>query len=209
VTVRTITHFEKIGAVYIAIPKACNTSIKSKLIFLETGKTVEDPHAKALDIQTLTPGTLTSSVRRKNFIFTFVRNPWDRMVSLWSDKCGPGSDIDLTRWGIEQGMPFDRFVDQVCSFPDSWADIHFQSQISLLLHRKRLLPSFIGRFESLSRDWEIVMNAITLPDANANRELPKIKATQHGAYRDYYSQTLAMKIGARFASDASMLGYVF
>jgi hypothetical protein len=208
-TVRTITLFEKIGAVYIALPKCGNTSIKSELILFETGKSVTNPHAKELDLKTLTPSGISASVRRKNFVFSFVRNPWDRMVSLWADKCGEAADTDLTHWGIEKGMPFDRFVDQVCSLPDEWAEIHFQSQASLLLHRRRLLPSFIGRFETLDRDWDFVKNALALKADDRSRVLPKLRASQHGEYRDHYSATLAMKIGTRYANDASMFGYVF
>ena len=38
-TVRTITLFQKIGAVYIAIPKVGNTSLKSELIFFAVSYT--------------------------------------------------------------------------------------------------------------------------------------------------------------------------
>jgi hypothetical protein len=208
-TVRTITLFEKIGAVYIAIPKCGNTSIKSELISFETGDAVNNPHAKALELTTLTPARISGSVRRKNLVFTFVRNPWDRMVSLWADKCGESTDVNLTHWGIEKGMPFNLFVDQVCSLPDEWAEIHFQSQVSLLMHQQRLLPAFIGRFETINRDWDFVKNALALKSEDRGRALPKLRASQHGEYRDYYSATLAMKIGTRYAQDASMFGYTF
>ena len=208
-TVRTITLFEKIGAVYIAIPKACNTSIKSELIFLETGKTVPDPHAKDLDMTTSTPGRLGTSIRRNNFVFTFVRNPWDRMVSLWADKCSENSDVNLTRWGIEKGMPFDAFVDRICFFPDEWSQIHFQSQTSLVFYHQRFLPAFIGRFENIQSDWTVVTRSLKIKNADRDRALPRLRTSQHNGYRTYYTQALAMKLGNRYAADAAFFGYAF
>ena len=208
-TVRTITLFEKIGAVYIAIPKVANTSLKSELIFLETGQRVEDPHAPNLDIATLTPARVTASVRKRNFIFTFVRNPWDRIVSLWADKCGEKANVDLTRWGIQPGMPFDAFVDRICVFPDESSQIHFQSQTFLLMHRGYLLPSYIGRFETFKRDWYHVKRSLRIDQAGRSQDLPHLIASEHKPYHDYYTQQLAAKIAARYSSDIALLGYKF
>jgi hypothetical protein len=208
-TVRTITLFQKIGAVYIAIPKVGNTSLKSELIFFETGQQVEDPHAPDLDIATLTPAQVTASVRQRNFVFTFVRNPWDRLVSLWADKCGKNANVDLARWGIERGMPFDAFVDRVCLFRDEASQIHFQSQTFLLMHRGRLLPSYIGRFETLKRDWHHVKRSLRINQSSRNHELPHLLASTHKPYRDYYTRELAVKVASRYADDAVMLGYKF
>jgi hypothetical protein len=208
-TVRTITLFEKIGAVYIAIPKVANTSLKSELIFFETGRRVEDPHAADLDITTLTPDRVIASVRKRNFVFTFVRNPWDRIVSLWADKCGEKANVDLTRWGIQPGMEFDAFVDRICLFPDELSQIHFQSQTFFLMHRGYLLPSYIGRFETFKRDWHHVKSSLRIDRAARNRDLPHLLASEHKHYRNCYSQQLAAKIAVRYANDIALLGYKF
>jgi hypothetical protein len=208
-TIRTITIYENIRAIYIAVPKTANTSIKTHLHYLNSGVVLDNPHAESAPIKTLQPSDLDAAIRCTNLIFTFVRNPWDRLLSVWADKCGPNTDISLLKWGISQGITFDSFVDRVVRIPDDTADIHFQSQTYLTFSSDFLLPSFIGRFESLTDDWNRVVSLLKLDSDHRKLGLPIRRKSEHGPYRDYYSKATASAVGRRYAADVKMFGYTF
>lgn len=207
--IRVITEYEKLKTVYVSIPKVANTSIKTALMKAEGLNIASNPHAADIDVKQLEPAEVTWVLRRRRFVFGFVRNPWDRLVSAWADKCGENSDIDLTRYGLAKGTPFERFIEVACDLDDKYGEIHFKSQANALLHNGCLIPSYIGRFETLDHHWEIVRAVIKSQSNIDVGRLAKLRSSDHRAYRDYYTPRLAMMVERRYQTDVSLFGYKF
>jgi chondroitin 4-sulfotransferase 11 len=151
----------------------------------------------------------------KYWSFAFVRNPWDRLVSCYTEKIRPDGDPEnfingvsrvLTPFGVfEAGMPFERFAREVAQIPDEEAEPHFLSQHKFIVNRAgNLIVDFLGRFETIDDDFALGRQRISAPV-----ELPHLLRSERGQYRDYYSAGLAHIIGERYSEDVARFGYRF
>jgi len=132
------------------------------------------------------------------FKFGFVRNPWDRVVSLYER---------TEAVQLRDRMTFDEFVD--------W--IHYSSAtcVHSSPHRYQLdwfvdpngnvLADFIGKFERLDEDWAFVAKKLgvteNLPHQRAN---PR---TRH--YTEYYTPRTRDIIANKFKVDIERFDYEF
>jgi chondroitin 4-sulfotransferase 11 len=102
-------------------------------------------------------------------------------------------------------MSFERFARAVAQSPDEEAEPHFLSQHKFIVnHEGTLIVDFLGRFETLDKDFEVVRHRLRAPV-----ELPHLLRSQRGHYRDYYSPDLAHIIGERYSEDIVRFGYTF
>jgi hypothetical protein len=209
-------------AIYISVPKVACTSFKTafaSLLGMEVGNGHGDPHRvrypSPLPIAGLQPYLYPGFYR-----FGFVRNPWDRLVSCYRDKIRnevdgftnftirPGVANCLARWSaFRPGMSFDDFVDTVAAIPDAEADEHFRSQHTFLANgRGELAADFVGRYERLAEDFQVVQRQTGLPPI----ELPRLQAARSAAkYAPFYSVRTREIVARRFQRDIELFGYEF
>ena len=172
------------NAVFISIPKAAATSLNqafASLLGLQGNVhfEVEFPTVSKNKIRKRFPNA---------FVFAFVRNPWDRLLSCFLSKIDPGLETCETfRRGVEFNfwkygdafrgdMSFREFVEAVVAIPDRVADIHFASQHLHLTKGDELLVDFTGKFENLQADLETICRRLGL----ATLRLPHTNRTTHG-----------------------------
>ena len=132
------------------------------------------------------------------FKFGFVRNPWDRVVSLYERTEG---------LQMKDKMTFDQFVD--------WIQYSSSTCIHSSPHRYQLdwfvdgsgtlLADFIGRFEKLESDWATVAQKLGLTE-----RLPHRRANPRSRhYTDYYTPRTREVIANKFKVDIDYFGYEF
>jgi hypothetical protein len=201
-------------AIYVSIPKAACTSLKTvlaDLLGLEG----------SVHFAARFPQVPKEDIKRKfpdYFVFTFVRNPWDRVLSCFLSKITtPGDDGPGWRNGVEfsfwkygdvfyGGMSFSEFVKAIASIRDDQADIHFASQyLHVTDSSGRLLADCVGRFESLCHDFAEVCARVGMPKL----ELPHLVKTEHGHYRTYYTPESRQLVRQRYTADVNLFGYEF
>ena len=123
------------------------------------------------------------------FVFAFVRNPWDRLLSFYYFK----KHNALNK--IPQDMAFKYFlssnkrhpIDQY-SYIDGFGDF-----------------SFVGRFENLQQDFNIVCDKIGIPQ----QQLPHRNKTKHKHYTEYYDDETKQIVAEKYAKDIEYFGYKF
>lgn len=155
---------------YFRIGKAANSSIRTLL-----AQSFDLPQPSGLRpaknqfwIQQPRVSTLTTAAfvlhpgARNTWSFSFVRHPVARLYSCWNNKVVENEELgaQFLRMGITQNMDFDDFAACVAATPDHQADIHVRSQASILTWRGRVVPSFVGRVESVEADWETVRSSV-------------------------------------------------
>ena len=132
------------------------------------------------------------------FKFGFVRNPWDRVVSLYERN---------EAVQFKDKMSFDEFVD--------WIEYSSATCVHSSPHRYQLdwfvdpngkiLADFIGKFEQLSNDWDLVAKKLGITAALPHRrENPR---PRH--YTEYYDTRTREVIANKFRIDIEKFDYEF
>ena len=195
--------------IFIHIPKTGGTSIRYALTsagaeldidgkLTESSRTVWLHHLPAMQLRPLVDNKIWQSY----FKFGFVRNPWERLVSFYHFH-----KSRLTLPSVRRSRPdlASRF-DNVNSF-EEWLLNGIVAQpcaFFLCDTDGEQIVDFVGRFESLDEDFSRVCTHLGI-----RAELPHLKRSDHGDYRQYYSRRLANRVAEHFKADIDRFGYTF
>ena len=130
------------------------------------------------------------------FKFAFVRNPWDLRVSSY-------------HYGLKQPGRHGRnarnktFEQYIRTYTPHHKAFRGKSQSYFLGNVSEF--DFIGRFENLQDDFDIVCNKIGTPGL----KLPHIHKTDHKPYWEYYTDETRELITKLYANDIETFGYKF
>ena len=142
------------------------------------------------------------------FRFTFVRNPWDRCVSLFNYRVQKRSLYkDLCFNEFIQSLKENTFKEwyknnynNLKSGPVSCPQVFF-----LYNENEEIKMDFIGKFENLQEDFNIVCDKIGIP----KQQLPHKNATKHKHYTEYYDDETKQIVAEKYAKDIEYFGYEF
>lgn len=157
----------------------------------------------------VTPSELES---RSCYRCAFVRNPYDRLVSCYTDKLNPERDrtsFSFRTAGFFPDMSFEEFVRRVSRNP--MANFHFTPQTELIRSNGQL-PDFIGRFEQLSEGWEelcAILRSKYDDSVFSPQPLPHRNPSQRKEYRDYYNDKTRALAENIYAEDLEAFGYSY
>jgi len=138
------------------------------------------------------------------FVFGFVRNPWDRAVSSW--KFGSLDDD----WNMNF-VDFCRNLKKLEIYPKSGIAkngllIHVCEQHPFLVDtNKNLKADYIGRFETIQQDFNIICDKIGI----SPQQLPHKNKSKHKHYTEYYDDETRQIVAETYAKDIELFGYEF
>ena len=201
--------FKKLQVVYLQIPKAACTTIKWNLALAE-GLIDEATPFHWVNAQKNLCGFWGLPEKYNNFFwFTFVRNPYDRLVSGWYDKIVDNkveAVIEHAHPGVfSPGMTFPDFVRQLETIPDERTNGHFHSQTGLIKNNiadKNL--HYIARVENFAVDWAALASHLMISPKSV-----WLNAKNRNHYRTYYNQETLDIVTKRFQNDLDTFGYLF
>jgi hypothetical protein len=204
--------------IFVHIPRTGGTSIESALGVLgdwrvenrrsmfgvvdspelarEIGSTAFLQHLTATQLCRMLPDKFWQYFR-----FAFVRNPWERMVSVYSRM-----DPHMKEAAKSAGIPidevsFDRFLERTEHFQHT----HLMPQHAFIFGAAgECLVDFVGRFEHFQSDFAAICTKLGIDCA-----LPHRNASTHDDYRAYYDETSRKIIERRYGEDIERLRYVF
>ena len=204
---------KKFKCIFVEVPKTGSTSIRNII-----GK-AKNPHQNILQIKKdlngreelmslkqkvfLKTGLIKSdriydNIFKNFFKFGFVRNPWDRTVSLY-----------LRNEGIQmkESMTFDEFVNWIQYSSDTCIHpLKMKNQLDWFTDSHgNLLVDYVGRFETLDEEWAYIADKIgctkNLPYKNVNF------GRKHYTY--YYNYQTKEIIKKKFQVDIEYFNYEF
>jgi hypothetical protein len=188
---------------FVPTPKVANRSMKAAIASVVRPGYRGDPHLAGWRYRRVSALRVTGY-----FGFGFVRNPLDRLYSCYAQKIvyyGRVMNKPLVFWRyggtFGADMSFEDFVKAVAAIPDRIADPHFRSQYRFLYRGREPVVDFIGRFESLERDWAVVRERFGLP------VLPHYNRSPRGSYTSAYTPELARIAADRYRKDIRLFGY--
>jgi len=202
----------KHNCLHIHIPRSAGLSINNSLFSTDISEKLT-----AVQYRNLFGDLFTDF-----FKFGFVRNPWDRLVSIYCyckntrlDVCGKLLQYCVSKYGGNSFSEFINLVEHIVnhdSFFDSGLPIDWklflQPQYYWLHDGDELLVDFVGRYERLHGDYNKVCDHIGLQDKR-NR-LSRIGYTKNRfQYRGYYNTALANKVKSIYLVDCEAFAYKF
>jgi len=136
--------------------------------------------------------------------FTLVRNPWDKVVSHYEYRRKRNKTEVATR-----GISFAEWVKKTYG-PDKDPFYYnnpkaFQAQVEWLKNDDGKIDiDFIGKFETINKDFEQIKTRIGL-----EAELPHLNASKRAGYQSYYDAETREIVANWFREDIEAFGYQF
>ena len=168
---------------FVHIPRTSGTSLTKALTIRYGDRNSPRDHHKHISGRTLRR-TMPAEQWRLAYKFSIVRNPWDRMVSLWNFHHVPGQTFS---WWLLQTF--------------SWSGFDTGRMVSVTVPQTMWLTDDLDRifrFESLPE------MAITL-----NVDMMKATLRSRTDYRKRYNRETRDIVAHAFSSDIRRFGYDF
>jgi hypothetical protein len=191
-------HYYK--CIFIHIPKNAGISV-SYTLFGNTGGS----HRKLVDYQRI----FGKRIINQYYKFSFVRNPWDRLVSTYFFLMNGGLTEKDKKWTAQHIAEYTDFTD----FVTNWLSVdhvnnslHFQEQYRFLTNQKDELDvDFLGRFESLDQDFQTICEYLQI-----DRTLKKTNSSKRkNDYKSYYNETTKAIVAEVYKIDIKLFNYSF
>ena len=184
------------NVIFVHIPKTAGSSIRYSLkaLPLKPRNVGIKRHFKALDVCS----RIGEERFNSSFKFAFVRNPWDRQVSLYH---------------YVLKTPVHPFHEQAKALGCFQAFVFFvfsrakpgTSQYSWISDKEgNPIVDFVGRFENLEADFQTLCTKIGI-----SAKLEHINATDHLYYQHYYDDETRDLTARMHSEDIERFGYTF
>ncbi len=167
-------------------------------------------------------GYLAPELFQSYFKFSFVRNPWDRMVSEYKYRGHP-MRMPFKTWLLKH-LPPPGFTDAWCHLVPQYEFLHDADG--------RLLADFVGRYETFQTDFDAVCDRLgipptPLPHENRSLDAPRIRSLNdvkkrirrwlwtlrprnvHPHYTQDYDDESRAYVAQRYRQDVETFGYAF
>ena len=192
--------------VFIHIPKTAGNSITRALSSLpETGTALSpriSKHAKAWEVKAL----LGKEIWNDYFTFSFVRNPWDLMVSSyhwWQQKAAKYPYHKRKARKVRAMDNFDRFIRS--RFGSYMINERYGCEFDWIAENGSVIVDYVGKVETIERDWQRICERLGIESI----PLPFINRSKRKDYREYYTPETQRMIEQRFRKTIDQFGYTF
>ena len=215
--------------IYVGVPKAASSTIKRSLSELTASNTdaLQALHKRG-ESGLLSPSeygvaefyqlaTAPDTLR-----FSFVRNPYERLVSCWADKyqnrplvagdpfinvyLAYRKEADRTLpHGRDAVLPFPIFVEMAAATCLMRIDPHWSLQDDLI-SMPGITLDLIGKAENFDEDFRRVTAHIG-PHASVASGKRNMNVSRHSQCRDYFDDALARRVHRAFERDFDRFGY--
>jgi len=200
----TVHVFEPYFTSYIHIPRTAGTSISKWMQKAANGNeyTLLDHHPNAHFANVV--------LIPNNWVFTSVRNPWDRMVSLYEFVSALPSDeypdyfSNLDK--LTNGKPPTSFRAWLTLVPDLKVNNNYWWNISTPQADwiSTMKPDLIIKFENLMHEFEQIQTRF-----NCWEPLTFEKFSKNMGYKDYYNTESKKLVGKIYEKDVDLWKYSF
>jgi hypothetical protein len=180
--------------VYFPIQKAANTSIN--YAFLNKEQEIEPSTSNIGKEKRKSKEPYRKAVGLEYFKFSFVRNPFTRLVSCYRDKIQDRSSVTKKYFGYLRGLSFENFIKTIDKIPVRYMDRHFKPQYTTLQFKGELQPDYIGRVEMFETDFKVLQEKFDLETP------PKINSRKKDKeWHEYYTEEIAHLVYTNYKQD--------
>lgn len=193
---------------FVELPRTGTTAIHDELIKNYDGEEILLKHATYRDFL-----KVASEEEKNYFVFSCIRNPMDRVVSLFLKLQNPTGQFNKTQYRRSKtisAIVFNKRIRYIQKYNPSFANyfkkfyhLPYDDWSSLDHHRF----DFILRFENLNNDFQTLLKKIGLKKV---RDLPTInKTASKKVYVDYFTPDIQKKACKIFGPFMQKFEYEF
>ena len=143
------------------------------------------------------------------FKFSIARNPWDRVVSLFTWKARNDPALQPQKHFYNRlGVPFDEFRENRKLFSEFVKSDKWKTNDRFYIIDDKLCVDYIIRYEHLTDDFLKVCTGVGIPPI----ELPRLKSgVRPGQYHysQYFDEESKAIVAERHKHDLNLFGYEF
>ena len=197
--------------IFFHVPKTAGTSIHScfngnlRSLYSDLGVNYErlsgflktiDTHVSASEVK-----SKLGLSYNEYFTFAFVRNPWDWKVSLYKFIC---KRKNHQYHELYKGYKdFTDYIKNTEYEVDTSMNTRLQSEY--IFDNNELILDYVGRFENLQEDFDIICDKIGIP----RKQLPHKNKSKRRHYTEYYDEEAKQIVAEKYAKDIEYFGYKF
>ncbi|MFG0262408.1 MAG: sulfotransferase family protein [Novipirellula sp. JB048] len=190
--------FDRHRSIFIHIPKAAGTSVGEALFGAGNSTHHYWDFYQAYDPEKFA----------RYYKFTFVRNPFDRLVSAYTylQQTGKSTSRNDRRFRARYLSRYGSFKEFVCAGLNrpaikNWG--HFIPQSRFIASDDRKIQvDFVGRVENMARDFVIVAERLKLPT-----QITHTNKSQRDHFSKYYDSESEEIVREHYRRDFELLGY--
>ena len=214
--------------VYVCVPKCASARIKKTLSVLQGRQIRSSEEAYERSCSGLRKRVGLSTLWRvatdpQALRFSFVRNPYARLVSLWAHQfrgkplvAGSSSINSYLAWrgrvdpslpnGAENQISFRQFVHFVTATANDRIDAHWTRQVAIV-DMPGIILDLVGKVETFAQDFSRVLDHVhASPELRLQSVLP-FNASTHDAWPSYYTAELANAVYRAYEPDFDRFQY--
>ncbi len=200
-------YYEKINLIFIHNPKTAGTSIRS---YLDTNFGV--PKLLGEHHNGIWEHDISNELKNGARTFGVVRNPWDRIYSLWKMYVRNGYIVSEFDWykqyvvRIFNGDAYFVYKNVHC-FEDLIIKCSplIKTQCSFF-HNDKLNVDYICKFENLARDFTNMCSNFNIPSKSS---LPQLNISPGKDYKSCYNDKNILLVADIFKEDILRYNYSF
>jgi len=193
--------FDRHKCIFFHIPKAAGTSVSLSLFGYQVG------HLSFDQMYYSNPKKAS-----EYFKFTFVRNPWSRLVSAYQFLSAGGMNPTDKIWAennLIKNEGFNEFVLRWVNDENINSYIHFIPQYKFITDRNGVIRAdFVGKTENFQKDFEIISSEIGMKSTllHSNKSNNSLNNKSYTAFYDNVSKEIVASVYQR---DIELFGYKF
>jgi hypothetical protein len=139
------------------------------------------------------------------YYFTFLRSPWDRLVSAWTYLRNTGTPhlFEDAKKFINHHETFEAFVSDFYQRPAFYfKQKHLAPQFYYLMDGYgTMYVDFIGTVENMNRDFKCLCSILDIPF----KYLPVLNVSEHAPISDYYTPATWKMVESIYAEDLKLI----
>jgi hypothetical protein len=148
------------------------------------------------------------------FKFSIVRNPWDKLASLWRDFTGKRGHQYSEHHRCEKRMlsEFKNYEDLCLNLENSiWSqNLFFKPQVYYLSYAGEIGADYVGRFESLTESYREICSNLNMQPQNLHTINNSLSMTRGSKdYRSWYTEKSAQAVYDLYKLDVENFNYEF
>jgi hypothetical protein len=198
--------FDNSKSIFVHIPKCGGTSLVScfspeinRLIAKPDQFSLKYMYGRNLQHATSSKLKLLAPIRfHRYYSFSFVRNPWDRMISEYNWR---------KKWdGNVKNTSFIQMLEKIPNYRNNREPHFYQASEFIMDKADNLIIDYLGYFENIEKDFNNICKYLKLDFSLPKKNVTATKSAEE-LFSEFYTKDSVALVNKYFSRDITNFGY--